>query len=209
LRLQDSHRFLRSGGAFGRGCGPLVIVRDAQAEPQNLNGATVAIPGELTTAYLLLRLFTDAMGCRPAQYIPMVFHEIMPAVAEGRADAGVIIHESRFTYQTLGLHRLVDLGAWWEETTGLPIPLGGIIAQKSLGVRVIEDMQELIRTSLAYTRTHPDEAMPFIRQHAQELADTVIQQHIELYVNDFSVDAGAEGAAALAELAARAKAAGL
>lgn len=207
LRLRKTHRFLRSGGAFGRGCGPLVVAR-TQGSPGLLADATVAIPGELTTAHLLLRLFAQDSGIRPAQYVPMVFHEIMPAVAAGQVDAGVIIHEGRFTYGKAGLHSLIDLGAWWETTTGLPIPLGGIIAQQSLGDRVINDIEELIRASIRHARTHTAEAMPYIRHHAQELSDEVIRQHIELYVNDFSLDSGSEGQTALDELADRADSAG-
>jgi len=207
IRLQKTHRFLRSGAAFGRGCGPLVIARK-NAQSGSLDGASIAIPGELTTAHLLLRLFANASGFRPARFVPMVFHEIMPAVASGAVDAGVIIHEGRFTYASAGLHALVDLGAWWEQTTRLPIPLGGIIAQSSLGDQVIRDIEDIIRESLAYARMHTEEAMPYIRQHAQELSDDVIGQHISLYVNDFSTDYGPEGLAALDELAARAAAAG-
>lgn len=206
-RLRTTHRFLTSGGAFGRGCGPLVVAR-TNTSPRLLDGATIAIPGELTTAHLLLRLFADASGIRPARYVPMVFHEIMPAVAAGQVDAGVIIHEGRFTYRQAGLHALIDLGAWWEETTGLPIPLGGIIAQQSLGDRVIRDLESLIAASLRHAQAHPDEAMPYIRQHAQELSDEVIRQHIGLYVNDFSIDSGPEGQAALDELISRAERAG-
>lgn len=207
IRLRQTHRFLRSGAAFGRGCGPLIVVRETPKTGM-LDGASIAIPGELTTAHLLLRLFADASGFRPARFVPMVFHEIMPAVASGAVDAGVIIHEGRFTYAAAGLHSLMDLGVWWEQTTGLPIPLGGIIAQSSLGDQVIGDIEDIIRESLAYARRNPDEAMPYIRQHAQELSDDVIGQHISLYVNDFSADYGPEGLAALDELATRAAAAG-
>lgn len=207
VHLQKTHRFLRSGGAFGRGCGPLVVARENR-QSALLDGASIAIPGELTTAHLLLRLFADASGIRPARVVPMVFHEIMPAVASGAVDAGVIIHEGRFTYAAAGLHALVDLGAWWEQTTGLPIPLGGIIAQSALGDQVIGDIESIIRESLTYARMNPDEAMPYIRQHAQELSDEVIRQHIGLYVNELSADFGPEGLAALDELAARAAAAG-
>lgn len=207
VRLRQTHRFLKSGGAFGKGCGPLVVARTA-GTPDMLDNATVAIPGELTTAHLLLRLHADAAGIRPARYVPMVFHEIMPAVAAGRVDAGVIIHEGRFTYHQAGLQALVDLGVWWETTTGLPIPLGGIIAHRSLDGQAIDDIEAMIRESIAYARSHEVEAMPFIRQHAQELSDDVIRQHIRLYVNDFSIDHGPEGQAALDELISRAERAG-
>lgn len=207
VRFREYYRFLLSGGAFGRGCGPLVIAREP-ADAGFLAARTVAIPGELTTAFLLVRLLCDAAGLKPAQFVPMVFHEIMPAVAAGRVDAGVIIHEGRFTYRDHGLHALIDLGMWWEETTGLPIPLGGIIAEKRLGYTVIDDVEQIIRASVQYAFAHSEEAMPYIRRHAQELAEDTIRRHIALYVNDFTIDIGQEGRAALDELVRRAASAG-
>ncbi|HSW38439.1 MAG: hypothetical protein FD164_1523 [Nitrospirae bacterium] len=206
VRFSDQYRFLQSGGAFGRGCGPLVIARE-HAGADFLNNRTVAIPGELTTAFLLIRLFCSAAGVEAAGFVPMVFHEIMPAVAAGRVDAGVIIHEGRFTYQNHGLRCLIDLGLWWEEATGLPVPLGGIIAEKNLGEHVISDAEQIIRESVRYAFAHPEAAMPYIRDHAQELAEDVIRRHIALYVNDFTISIGPEGRAALDELVQRAAAA--
>ncbi len=202
--LQDDYRFLRSGGAFGRGCGPLIISK-LPYTGKDLKGKNIAIPGEMTTAYLLLKLFFDATyGAKPAAVVPMLFHEIPAAVRDGRVDAGLIIHESRFTYPELGLSRVVDLGEWWEKETGLPIPLGGIIARKSLG-RKIEIIEDLIRSSVEYSFAHRDEAMSFIKKYSQELSEIVINNHIGLYVNDFTLDMGEEGLASLKELLSRAK----
>jgi len=204
LHLSGAYRFLRSGGAFGRGCGPLVVVRD-EAAGSRLRSATIAIPGALTTAHLLLKLFFGGQyGEPPARVVEMPFHEIMAAVKNGAVDAGLIIHEGRFTYAAYGLHEVVDLGEWWERETGLPIPLGGIVAKKHLGSSTIESMEDGIRRSILYARSHGDEPMPYIRAHAQELSDDVIRSHIGLYVNDFTVDMGAEGDKALKELLERA-----
>jgi 1,4-dihydroxy-6-naphthoate synthase len=201
--LQDDYRFLKSGGAFGRGCGPLVISKE-RYEPQDLKGKSIAIPGELTTAYLLLKLFFDAnFGSKPS-VVPMLFHEIPAAVRDGRVDAGLIIHESRFTYAEHGLSRVLDLGEWWEKETGLLIPLGGIVAKKSLG-RKIETIEYLIRKSVEYSFSHSDQAMSFIKKYSQELSEIVINDHIGLYVNDFSIDMGDVGLASLQELMQRAQ----
>ena len=206
-QLQDDYRFLRSGGAFGRGCGPLIISKLPYTE-KDLKNKSIAIPGEMTTAYLLLKLFFDATyRAKPLTIVPMLFHEIPAAVRDGKVDAGLIIHESRFTYHEFGLSRVVDLGEWWENETGLPVPLGGIIARKSLGPK-IEIIEELIRNSVEYSIAHKDEALPFIKKHSQELSEIVINNHIGLYVNDFTLEMGEEGLASLSELIGRAKKAG-
>lgn len=205
--LQDDYHFLSSGGAFGRGCGPLIISKRPYTE-KDLKNKSIAIPGEMTTAYLLLKLFFDATySAKPLSIIPMLFNEIPAAVRDGRVDAGLIIHESRFTYQEYGLSRVVDLGEWWEKETGLPIPLGGIIARKSLGTK-IEVIENLIRQSVGYSFSHREEAMPFIKKYSQELSEIVINNHIGLYVNNFTLDMGEEGLASLKELLGRAKRAG-
>jgi 1,4-dihydroxy-6-naphthoate synthase len=201
--LKEDYQFLRSGGAFGRGCGPLIISKVPYTE-KDLNGKSIAIPGEMTTAYLLLKLFFDSTyASRPSNVVPMVFHKISAAVRDGIVDAGLIIHESRFTYREYGLTRVVDLGEWWEKETGLPIPLGGIIAKKSLG-RKIDIVEDLIRRSVEYSFAHREEAMPFIKKHSQELSEMVINSHIGLYVNNFTLDMGEEGSASLKELLRRA-----
>jgi 1,4-dihydroxy-6-naphthoate synthase len=159
----------------------------------------------LTTANLLLQL--HGAGYERLQVLP--FDKIVAAVSSGSVDAGLIIHESRFTFAAHGLVAVEDLGAWWEELTGLPIPLGGILARRSLGRKVIEEVESAIRASVRYAFDHPEEARSYIRAHAQELDDTVIKQHIDLYVNHFSLDLGEEGLAAVHELLHRATAAGI
>ncbi|HEX8361836.1 MAG TPA: 1,4-dihydroxy-6-naphthoate synthase [Longimicrobium sp.] len=202
--LLRDYVLLRSGGALGRGCGPLVVAR-REMSAEELAGARIAIPGRNTTANLLLRLF--APGAAPG--VERVYSDIMPAVARGEFDAGLIIHESRFTYPQHGLVRVVDLGEWWERTTGLPIPLGGILARRSLGDEAIRGIEDGIRRSVEYAFAHPEASRPYVRAHAQEMDDEVTQQHIDLYVNRFSVDVAEEGARAIEALFARARDAGV
>lgn len=192
LHLLDAYWLLHSGGAMGRGCGPLVVARQRRTL-NDLKEAAIAVPGTLTTANLLLQL----TGIHQGTSVPMPFDRIMPAVASGQVDAGVIIHEGRFTYPGWGLHEVLDLGAWWEQETGLPLPLGGILIKRDLGLQTARDVDGKIRESLLYARNHPREAWPYIKAHAQEMADGVIGQHIETFVNEFSCDAGREGAQAI------------
>lgn len=202
--LRERYALLRSGGALGRGCGPMVIA-PAATDMSELRGKRIAVPGRLTTANLLLQLY--GTGYENLLIVP--FDQIMPALGRGAADAGVIIHESRFTYQQAGFHQVLDLGEWWEEDSGLPIPLGGILARRDLGAATIQMVDRAIRASLAYARQHPREPRAYIKQHAQELDDRVIDAHIDLYVNDFSLDLGAEGVTAVETLLRRAEARGL
>jgi len=195
--LRDRYGLLRSGGALGRGCGPLVVARTPFDE-DGLTARTVAIPGRLTTAALLVRLF--APGLSDANIVVLPFHEIMPAVCSGQVDAGVIIHESRFTYQRHGLTRIVDLGEWWERETGHAIPLGGIAIRRDLGAELIRRTERALTASVDYAHAHPADVWPTIRRHAQEMEDDVMRQHIALYVNDFTRDYGAEGEAAIRHL---------
>ena len=171
----------------------------------DLNGKTIAVPGRNTTALLLLQLFDPTLK----NFIVMPFNEIMDAVLKGTVDAGLIIHESRFTYHGFGLHKLLDLGEWWEGETGLPIPLGGIVARRSLGVETIAAVEHALRSGVGYARTHPGEAARYIGEHAQEMSPEVCAAHIELYVNDFSSDLGDEGIRAVTCLLKRAEQAGL
>ena len=202
--LVRDYVLLRSGGALGRGCGPLVVAREAFGRG-DLAGRRIAIPGRNTTANLLLRLYApDA-----APGIEMVYSDIMPAVARGEVDAGLIIHESRFTYPQHGLVKVVDLGEWWESTTGLPIPLGGILARRALGAGTIRAIDDALRRSVEHAFADPSASRDYVRAHAQEMDDEVTRQHIDLYVNRFSVDVGDEGERAIHELFARARAAGI
>jgi len=202
--IREQYALLRAGSALGRGCGPLLVARE-QLDPAALQGSTIAIPGRYTTAHLLMRLYDPGL----TTFLEMPFHEIMDAVMTGRVDAGVIIHESRFTYQGLGLHQLLDLGEWWENETGLPIPLGGIVAKRSLGVATIRTIEQALAAGVAYARSNPAAATRYIREHAQEMSEQVCAAHIGLYVNDFSQQLGAEGEQAIAELLRRAETAGL
>lgn len=202
--LRDRYVLLRSGGALGRGCGPLVVAA-RPCDPDQLRNQPLAIPGQLTTANLLLQLWIG--GCQ--QVVAMPFDQIMPAIASGRVAAGVIIHESRFTYQQHGLHKIIDLGAWWENETGCPIPLGGILARRDLGAELISSVERAIVASLDYAWRHPDQPRAYIKQHAQELDETVIDRHIGLYVNAFSRDLGSQGITAVTTLFQRAEARGL
>lgn len=203
--LLDRYQLLPCGGALGRGCGPLVLTLDDRWAGGDLTGATVAVPGDRTTAYLLFRLWS---GERPPARIEVVpFHEIMPGVAAGRYDAGLVIHEARFTYPRYGLTALVDLGQWWETDTGLPIPLGAILARR--GAVDATEATEWIRTSVRMAWADPAASHDFVRAFAQEMEPEVVQQHIKLYVNEFTVDLGREGHAAADVLLSRAAAAGI
>jgi 1,4-dihydroxy-6-naphthoate synthase len=200
--LLDDYELLHTGGALGRGCGPLVLARTAG---QELTGATVAVPGDRTTAYLLFRLWSADRPPARVEVVP--FHEIMPGVAAGRWDAGLVIHEARFTYQRHGLVALADLGEWWEGDTGLPIPLGAILAKRAT-INPAE-ATEWIRRSLSMAWANPDASHDFVLAHAQEMEPEVVQQHIALYVNDFTMDLDRDGLAAADALLRRSAAAGL
>ncbi|MHB8881043.1 MAG: menaquinone biosynthesis family protein [Thermodesulfovibrionales bacterium] len=203
--LREDYCLLRSGGALGRGCGPLVVAREA-LQMRDLRGRKIAIPGSLTTAFLLLRLYDP--GFRDNVTV-MPFSDIINAVKAGTVDAGLIIHESRFTYQESGLKKVLDLGEWWESETGLPIPLGAIIAQRSLGAETIAELNRYLRASIEYAFSHRQESRAYIKEHSQELDDAVIDQHIGLYVNHYSLDPGKDGIQAIEELFRRAEAAGI
>ncbi len=196
--LLDRYELLRSGGALGRGCGPLLVAREATTV-EALRGRRIAIPGRLTTANLLLRLRDPELE----EGTEVLYSEIMPAVVRGEADAGLIIHESRFTYAELGLVRVVDLGEWWEEETGAPIPLGGIVARRSLGEERIRAVETAIRRSVERALERPEASAAYVRAHAREMDPQVMRRHIDLYVNDFSLDLGEAGGRAVEELLRR------
>jgi 1,4-dihydroxy-6-naphthoate synthase len=202
--IRKEYCLLRSGGALGRGCGPLVVSMRF-TDMGGLKGKRIAVPGRYTTACLLLRLFDPELN----NIVFLPFHEIMGAVASGEVDAGVIIHESRFTYPEYGLTKLLDLGEWWEKETGHPIPLGGIVAKRSLGEDAVASVDRLLRASVEYGFAYPGEASAYIRAHSQEMSEEVCAAHIKLYVNSFSLDLGSEGEAAITTLLSRAEAAGL
>lgn len=203
----DEYALLPCGGALGRGCGPLVLT----AEPDiDLTGKTVAVPSERSTAYLLFRLWAaERVPGGVGRTVVMPFDEIMPAVRDGRVDAGLVIHEARFTYRNYGLHSLADMGEHWEATTGLPIPLGAIIAKRSLGEETLRQLTDAVRTSVRMAWDDPERSRPYVREHAQEMDPSVADQHIGLYVNEFTADLGEDGYAAVRGLLTRAAAEGL
>ncbi len=202
--LREQYALLRSGSALGRGCGPLIIAKPG-TRFEDIKKGVIAIPGNLTTACLLLRLLDPTIKNTAV----MAFDKIMDAVVKGDATAGLIIHESRFTYPLYKLEKLLDLGEWWEKHSGLPIPLGGILGRRSLGLGVLRAIETGIRESVHYANAHPDEVLAYCKQHSQEMDETVMKSHIDLYVNDFSLDLGQEGLAAVCRLFDEAEAGGI
>ena len=206
--MRKNYCLLRAGGALGRGCGPLVIAKNEYAM-EELRGKKIAIPGKLTTAYLLLQLYNPDFSLQTSDLLEMPFDKIIDAVAKEEVDAGLIIHESRFTYPSYGLKQIIDLGEWWEKQTGHPIPLGGIIAKRSLGEGLNKKINKTIKSSIEYAFSNRSEPMDYIKKHSQELSDEVINQHINLYVNNYSLDVGQDGEKAVIALLSRAEEAGI
>ncbi|MEW5802847.1 MAG: 1,4-dihydroxy-6-naphthoate synthase [bacterium] len=204
--VQDRYVLLRSGSALGKGCGPLLVgQREKTIVEGGLPRQRIAVPGEYTTASLLLRLYEP----KAQNIVLLPFDQILQAVQKGVVDAGVIIHESRFTYQNFGLRKILDLGDWWEQYSGCPIPLGGIMVKRTLGQAAASLIEEAIRQSIRYAQAHPEEAKDYIRSHAQEMDDTVTSQHIGLYVNEYSLDIGQDGENAIRFLLTEAKTKGI
>lgn len=208
--LRDDYHFLRAGAVFGRGCGPLIVAnKEFSFDKPGL--LKIGVPGKLTTAFLLMKLYifskftSQFINVDNVDFVFMPFNEIMMSVKQGLIDAGLIIHEGRFTYQDYGLIKIADLGGWWESETGLPVPLGGIIAKKDIAYDIIKIIEDLISKSVEYSVSNLGEALNFIKKYSQELSDEVIMQHISLYVNSYSIDIGYDGIKALNELFRRAK----
>lgn len=192
--VRNDYALLTAGSALGRNCGPLLISA-RPISPDDVSGGSlrIAIPGVYTTANFLFGLaFPEATN-----RTPLVFSDIEGALLDGRFDAGVIIHENRFTYQEKGLHKVVDLGEFWEGQTGTPIPLGAIAVRRALPEDVQQKVNRIVRRSVEYAFAHRDASLPYVRAHAQEMDETVMYKHIDLYVNDFSVDLGPEGTRAV------------
>ncbi len=188
FRCLDHYALLRSGSALGYGCGPLLIAtREYRAE--DIDHLRIAIPGHHTTARLLL-----GIACpRAVNLVPMLFSDIEQAVLSGSADAGLIIHENRFTYEAKGLKKIIDLGEYWERTTNMPIPLGCIAMHRRHGAYMHHRVEQLIAMSVEHAFRHPDDSRPYVQAHASEMDPHVQQQHISTYVNHFSADLGDEG----------------
>lgn len=193
--IMENYAILSAGAALGRGCGPLVVACKPLSA-QEMRTATVAIPGGMTTASLLIDLHGGFGGPRRE----MLFSEIMDAVESGQVDAGVIIHEGRFTYQRHNLHKLLDLGEWWEGNFDLPLPLGAIVARRDLKPALVKAVETSIAKSLEYARANPEASAGFIRKNAQELDETVTAAHINTFVTDYSLDLGDAGREAILKL---------
>ncbi|HSF46215.1 MAG TPA: 1,4-dihydroxy-6-naphthoate synthase [Chitinophagaceae bacterium] len=191
-KILPAYQVLDSGGALGLGVGPLLITAKP-ISPETISEMTIALPGLNTTAHMLFSLAFPA--ARKKMFIP--FYQIEDAVLRGDADAGVIIHENRFTYESKGLHKVMDLGDYWEKNTGNPIPLGGIVMNRRYEKRLMTRVSDLIRQSLEYSRNNYPELSDFIRNNAQEMEDDVMRKHIGLYVNDYSLQLGPRGRAAV------------
>lgn len=195
--VQDRYHLLDAGSALGHNCGPLLISKDKLSVEEIIeNNLPIAIPGHNTTANLLLGYFAPRITNKKE----FIFHDIMPAILEGEVAAGVIIHENRFTYQAQGLKLIQDLGEYWETKTGKPIPLGAILAKSSLGAQTISELEQIMKESVAFAFSHPDDSMPYVREHAQEMDDEVMKAHIALYVNEYSLSLGKPGREAVKEL---------
>jgi 1,4-dihydroxy-6-naphthoate synthase len=202
--LTDRYALLASGSSMGDRYGPTLITR----EPTTLDalrGRTIAVPGTLTTAYLTLQL---CLGKDVAIEV-MPFDQILPAVAEGRAEAGLIIHEGQLYYGDKGLHKVVDLGQWWYEQTGYPLPLGGNVVRKDLGPDLIAAIAPLIKASIVYALEHRQEALDYALRYARDLDPALADRFVGMYVNEWTVDYGPKGRAAVRTLLDRAAAAGL
>jgi len=204
LLVRETYEMLSVGAALGYGCGPVVVSREP-VDSDDLPRCRIAIPGELTTAHLLLRL--RAPGATDKLFVP--YDQVMALVAGGQADAGVIIHEGRFTYRQAGLRLVCDLGQWWQDTTSLPIPLGCIAARRSLGDETIRSVEALLRQSIVNALADPEHTYDYVRQHAQEMDGAVLSEHVRTFVNDYSLDLGDEGLRAVEKLDELARAAGI
>jgi 1,4-dihydroxy-6-naphthoate synthase len=204
LLVRSEYELLSVGAALGFGCGPVVVSRGGIG-PGQIAGAKVAVPGKLTTAHLLLELWEP----RITDKVFVRYDKVMDLVASGQADAGVIIHEGRFVYEQAGLELVTDLGLWWQEQTELPIPLGGIVARKSLGEETISAFESLLRQAITNSMDNPDATREYVLKHAAEMDRDVLDEHIKTFVNDYSLDLGDEGRAAVAEMRRRAQAAGI
>jgi 1,4-dihydroxy-6-naphthoate synthase len=204
-QVQNEYIFLDSGSALGFGTGPLLVSKEIRNEKSEIKNWKIAIPGSHTTANLLFSIFFPEAKNK----IEMIFSEIEDAVLSGKADAGVIIHENRFTYQQKGLKKIADLGELWEKKTNQPIPLGGIVVKRNLASEVQQKINRVLRRSVEYAFANPDSSYDYVKSHAQEMDEEVRKKHIALYVNDFSIELGPDGRAAIATLFQKAEQSGM
>jgi 1,4-dihydroxy-6-naphthoate synthase len=196
----ENYILLRSGSALGFNCGPLLI-KDSRSKIKDLNTSKIAVPGKLTTANLLLSIAYPKATNR----VEYVFSDIENAVLSGEVDAGLIIHENRFTYQDRGLEKIIDLGEFWDSLIHAPIPLGGIVIKRSLGDDLQQKVNRLIKKSVEFAFANPESSINYVKAHAQEMSEEVMKKHIALYVNDFSIDLGETGINAVQLLFNKAK----
>jgi 1,4-dihydroxy-6-naphthoate synthase len=203
LMVRQHYQLLDCGGALGFGCGPVVISRVPLAR-DDMARCRIAIPGQWTTAHLLFRLW--APECEKRVFMP--YDQVFNALSNGVADCGVIIHESRFTFEHAGFKPVVDLGAFWEHSTGLPIPLGCIAVHERVPQSITDQLESCIRESIALARTDPASTIPYVRMHSQEMARDVLDTHIQTFVNEFSLSLGPQGRAAIDMLHKKARQSG-
>jgi 1,4-dihydroxy-6-naphthoate synthase len=197
---------LDAGSALGNGCGPLLISkREIPQREVAAGGVRIAIPGTFTTANFLCGLAFPQAQDKTA----MIFSDIEPSVLDGRFDAGLIIHENRFTYEAKGLKKIIDLGEFWEAETGAAIPLGGIAVRRALDADLKQTVNRVMRRSVEFAFAHREASLPYVRAHAQEMSEEVMYKHIDLYVNQYSVDLGAEGRRAIELMFSRANTLGI
>lgn len=197
----ENYILLRSGSALGFNCGPLLI-QDARRTMKDLNSnSKIAIPGKLTTANLLLSIAYPNLTNK----VEYLFSDIENAVLSGEVDAGLIIHENRFTYQDRGLKKIMDLGEFWDSLIHAPIPLGGIVIKRNLSNDLQQKVNRLIKKSVGFAFANPESSMAYVKAHAQEMSEEVMKKHIALYVNDFSIDLGETGINAVQLLFNKAK----
>ena len=197
FQSQDNYTLLNSGSALGKGVGPLLISKTDEAyTPENITAASVGLPGAHTTANLLFSFaYPNAVKKKF-----LLFSTIEEAVLKGQVDLGVIIHENRFTYAERGLHKVMDLGEYWEQQMNAPIPLGGIAISQSVKRSVAVKVDQLIRKSLEYAFANYPEITDYVKEHSQEMSEDVMRKHIDLYVNNYSLDLGEEGKKAVKKL---------
>lgn len=195
LKVHEQYDLLPTGAALGFGCGPVVVGKKAIKRSELLHHR-IALPGQLTTAHLLFRLW--APEAHNKQFV--TYDRILELLLSGETDYGVLIHESRFTYEQAGFQKIVDLGDWWEKKTALPIPLGCVAIRKKLPVGLAENFSSLLKRSINNSLAYPERTYEYIRQYAQEMDRSVLNRHIQTFVNQYSLDLGDEGRAAVAKL---------
>ncbi len=197
--LLDKYALLPTGCSMGDKYGPMVVARTPIA-PRDLSGLKLAVPGTLTTAFLTLRLLYESLGAKELSYEVVPFDQIIDVVASGKFDAGLIIHEGQLTFQNQGLHLVADLGIWWQERTGLPLPLGGNVVRKDLGSDTMKEVSRLIRESIQYGLSHREEALAHALHYARDMDSKLADTFVGMYVNHWTLDYGDRGRAAIRKL---------